>query len=59
LVGKRLELLKEIVPRLSRVSVLGSSTQPGNAEALRELEPTAEAQDVRKNPQRLTVVEYI
>ena len=27
--GKRLELLKEIVPRLSRVAVLGTSTQPG------------------------------
>src|SRR4029077_18707426 len=30
---KRLELLKEIVPRLSRVAVLGSSTTPGNAHA--------------------------
>jgi len=29
--GKRLELLKEIVPSLSRVAVLGTSTQPGNA----------------------------
>jgi putative ABC transport system substrate-binding protein len=47
LVGKRLELLKEIVPRLSRVSVLGSSTQPGNAEALRELERTAGTFGVR------------
>ena len=27
--GKRLELLKEIVPKLSRVAVLGTSTQPG------------------------------
>ena len=35
--GKQLELLKEIVPRLSRVAVLGNSTQPGNAEALREI----------------------
>jgi hypothetical protein len=32
--GKRLELLKEIVPKLSRVAVLGTSTQPGNAQAL-------------------------
>jgi putative tryptophan/tyrosine transport system substrate-binding protein len=47
LVGKRLELLKEIVPRLSRVGVLGSSTQPGNAEALRELELTAGTFGVR------------
>jgi ABC-type uncharacterized transport system substrate-binding protein len=36
--GKRLELLKEITPKLSRVAVLGTSTQPGNAQALRELE---------------------
>ena len=32
--GKQLELLKEIVPRLSRVAVLGSSSEPGNAQAL-------------------------
>jgi putative tryptophan/tyrosine transport system substrate-binding protein len=36
--GKRLELLKEIVPRFSRVAVFGTSTQPGNAQALREIE---------------------
>ena len=36
--GKQLELLKEIVPKLSRVAVLGNSTEPGNAPALKELE---------------------
>jgi putative tryptophan/tyrosine transport system substrate-binding protein len=36
--GKRLELLKEIVPKLSRVTVVGDSTNPGNAQALRETE---------------------
>jgi len=36
--GKQLELLKEIVPRLLRVAVLGNSTVPGNAQALRETE---------------------
>ena len=41
--GKQLELLKEIVPRLSRVAVLGTSTQPGNAQSLRETELAAEA----------------
>jgi putative tryptophan/tyrosine transport system substrate-binding protein len=41
--GKRLELLKEIVPKLSRVAVLGSSTQPGNAQALKEMELAAGA----------------
>jgi putative tryptophan/tyrosine transport system substrate-binding protein len=35
--GKQLELLKEIVPRLSRVGVLGNWTQPGNKQALTEL----------------------
>jgi putative ABC transport system substrate-binding protein len=41
--GKRLELLQEIVPRLSRVAVLGSSTQPANAQSLRETELAAGA----------------
>ena len=36
--GKRLELLKEIVPKLSRVAVLGASTNPGNAQSLTETE---------------------
>ena len=39
--GKRLELLKEILPKLSRVTVLGNSTEPGNAQALREVELAA------------------
>jgi putative ABC transport system substrate-binding protein len=43
LAGKRLELLKEVVPRLSRVAVLGSSTLPGNAQMLRETERAARA----------------
>ncbi len=41
--GKQLELLKEIVAKLSRVAVLGNSTQPGNALALREIELAARA----------------
>ena len=40
--GKRLELLKEIIPKLSRVAVLGSSTNPGNTDTLRELETAAQ-----------------
>ena len=36
--GKQLELLKEIVPRLSRVVVLGSSSNPGNVQVLKEME---------------------
>jgi len=45
--GKRLELLKEIVPRLSRVAVFGTSTYPGNAQALRETELAAGALGVK------------
>ncbi len=45
--GKRLELLKEIVPKLSRVAVIGNSTSPGNADALRELELAAQALKVK------------
>jgi putative tryptophan/tyrosine transport system substrate-binding protein len=45
--GKRLELVKEIVPRLSRVAVLGSSTTPGNAQALKESELAARALGVQ------------
>lgn len=36
--GKRLELLKEIVPKLSRVAVLESSNYPGNAQVRKEVE---------------------
>jgi putative ABC transport system substrate-binding protein len=45
--GKRLELLKETVPKLSRVAVLGTSTQPGNAQALKETELAAGAFGVK------------
>src|SRR5262249_53747137 len=36
--GKQLELLKEVIPKLSRVAVFGTSTHPGNAQILREVE---------------------
>jgi putative ABC transport system substrate-binding protein len=45
--GKQLELLKEIVPRLSRAAVFGTSTAPGNAQALRETELAAAALGVQ------------
>src|SRR5713226_5262497 len=45
--GKQLELLKEIVPKLSRVAVFGTSTRPGNAQALREVELAAGALGVQ------------
>jgi len=40
--GKQLELLKEIVPKLARVAVVGDSNEPGNAQALKEVELAAE-----------------
>jgi|SRR5215510_1339897 len=45
--GKRLELLKEIVPQLSRVAVLGNSTNPANAQVLKETELAAGAFGVK------------
>jgi putative tryptophan/tyrosine transport system substrate-binding protein len=45
--GKLLELLKEIVPRLSRVAVLGTSTTPGYAPVLKEMELAAGALKVK------------
>jgi putative ABC transport system substrate-binding protein len=45
--GKRFEILKETLPKLSRLSVLGTSTSPGNAQALREAEAAASAATVK------------
>jgi putative tryptophan/tyrosine transport system substrate-binding protein len=45
--GKRLEFLKEIVPKLSRGVVLGSSTLPGNPQTLRGTELAAGALGVK------------
>jgi putative tryptophan/tyrosine transport system substrate-binding protein len=39
--GKQLELLREIIPKLSRVSAIGSSSEPGNARTLKETELAA------------------
>jgi len=39
--GKQMQLLKEVISRLTRVAVLGSSAQPGNAQVLREAEHAA------------------
>ena len=45
--GKRLELLKETVPKLSRVAVLGTSTNPANGPLLKETELAAGALGVK------------
>jgi putative tryptophan/tyrosine transport system substrate-binding protein len=41
--GKQLDLLREIVPKLSRVAVLGDVTRPGIPQALREINLAADA----------------
>jgi putative tryptophan/tyrosine transport system substrate-binding protein len=51
--GKQLEILKEIVPRLSRVAVLGTSTQPGNAQTLKGTEIAARALGVQLQYQEI------
>ncbi|MGH7826331.1 MAG: ABC transporter substrate-binding protein [Candidatus Binatia bacterium] len=45
--GKRLELLKELVPKLSRVAVFATSTQPNHAQLLKEAQLAANALGVR------------
>jgi putative ABC transport system substrate-binding protein len=47
LAGKRLEILKEVLPKLSRVAVLSTSTNIGNAQVLKEIEPAAAALGVK------------
>jgi putative ABC transport system substrate-binding protein len=39
--GKRLELLGEVVPNIARVAIIGTSTQPGHAQTIKELELAA------------------
>ena len=45
--GKRLELLREVVPKLSRVAIIGTSTQAGHAQTIKELELTTKASNVQ------------
>jgi ABC-type uncharacterized transport system substrate-binding protein len=52
--GKRLELLKETIPRLSRVAVFGTSTRRDFTQILREIELAAGTQGVKL--QRFDVV---
>ncbi len=40
--GKQLEILREIVPRLSRLAILGNSALAGNAQSLKETELAAQ-----------------
>jgi putative ABC transport system substrate-binding protein len=47
LCGKQLELIKDTVPELLRVAVLGNSNEPGNAHNLKEVELAARALGVK------------
>ena len=47
IIGKQLELLKEIIPKLSRVAVLGNATRPGSPQALKEINLAADAVGVQ------------
>jgi ABC-type uncharacterized transport system substrate-binding protein len=59
LVGKQLELLKEVVPKVSRVALLRHPDNPASAAQLREAEAAAPALGVRlqtleaRNPQEI------
>jgi putative ABC transport system substrate-binding protein len=50
LVGKQLEMLKEIVPKVVRVAVLWNPTNPGNAPQLKAAELAARALELRLRP---------
>ena len=50
LVGKQLELLKEVVPKVSRVAVLGNPANPTYAPLLRHAQDAARASGVRLQP---------
>jgi putative ABC transport system substrate-binding protein len=45
--SKRLEILREVIPKLSRVAVLGSSTSPSKPLVMRELEHAAKVLGVK------------
>jgi len=45
--GKQLELLKEIIPRLARVAVVGNATVPGNSQAVTQIELAARGLGVK------------
>jgi putative ABC transport system substrate-binding protein len=47
LVGKRLEILKETIPKLSRIAVFGTSSNRDNARELKEIETTVAAFKLR------------
>ncbi len=57
--GKRLEMIREVVPRLRRIGVLWNQDAPANAAVLKELKPIAQSfgVEVRSLPVRPPVPE--
>jgi putative ABC transport system substrate-binding protein len=49
-VAKQLDLLREVVPKISRVAVLGNPANPGNAPQLRAAETAARVLGMRLQP---------
>jgi putative ABC transport system substrate-binding protein len=45
--GKQLELLKETIPKTTRVAVFWNSSQPGNGQALKEIEHVGDSLGVK------------
>ena len=50
LVGKQLELLKEVVPKVSRVALLGNPANPGTAPMVRRAQDAARELGIRLQP---------
>jgi putative tryptophan/tyrosine transport system substrate-binding protein len=45
--GKRLEIMKELIPKLSRIAVFSTSTSVGNVDVMREIDVAAAAIGVK------------
>ena len=45
--GKRLEILREVVPKLSHLAIVGTSTNPGYAQSIKEVKLAAAALGVK------------
>ena len=59
LVGKQLQLLKEVVPKVSLVAVLWDPANPAHAHQLREMEAAAQTLGVRLHPLQAQTSEEI
>jgi hypothetical protein len=46
--GKQLEILREIIPKLSRLAVLRDLTEPGNPQAVRETDRAAQGYGIQR-----------